>query len=682
MNTAPIAPARIVLDDDGTPRSVEHGDLYHPRSGALAQARHVFLADRALAARWRGRERFVVLETGFGLANNFLATWAAWRDDSERCRRLHFISIEQSPPTQATIASLARDAPLAPFAAELARRWPPLTCNLHRIAFNEGTVELLLAFGAIAAWLPQLVADVDAFFLDGFAPARNPAMWEPRVFKAMARLAAPGATVATWSAARSVRDGLSAAGFEVERAAGNEGKRDITRGRYAPRFSPRPWAPRQTHLFAAVGAPSRDRDCDVVVVGAGLAGCALADALARRGVRSLVLERNDVVAAGASGNAAGVFHGIVHRHDGRHARFHRAAALAAAAAVRDAIDRHGVRGSTAGLLRVEARLDVAAMRAIVAEQGLPSDYVEVLDAEDAGRLAGVRLSWPAWHYPSGGWVDPVALARAWLSSAAGTAQLRLGCAVASLCRRGDEWLVCDSAGATVAAARAVVLCDGSGGVDLLGAGAWPVRRQRGQISAIAAGALSPGAVPRLPIAGHGHVLPSIDDTVWFGTSTGWGDDAALGLAEQLHNLDRLAVLLGLPEAPRLDGPTGRVGFRWSSEDRLPIIGAVPAAVVAEVLADAPAARASRLDQPRFLARAKGLFVFAALGSRGIASASLGAEMLGAAIAGTPVPAEADLIDAVDPARFLSRGFRRGAARRLASPADQPPVGPIAGSFGG
>jgi len=238
--TSPIVPATIDLGADGEPPSAPaFGDLYHPRVGAAAQARHVFLGGNGLPARWAGRDRFVVLETGFGLGNNFLATWAAWRADPQRCRQLHFISIEASPPTRDSFASLTREAPLAPLAAELARQWPPLTCNLHRIALEDGGIELLLAFGVVDAWLPQLVAEVDAFFLDGFAPARNPSMWDAGLFKAMARLAAPDATVATWSAARAVRDGLRSAGFDVAKAAGNGGKREITRGRFAPRFAPR-----------------------------------------------------------------------------------------------------------------------------------------------------------------------------------------------------------------------------------------------------------------------------------------------------------------------------------------------------------------------------------------------------------------------------------------------------------
>ncbi|MEO5844866.1 MAG: FAD-dependent 5-carboxymethylaminomethyl-2-thiouridine(34) oxidoreductase MnmC [Caldimonas sp.] len=681
MKTAPIAAARIVRDDDGTPRSADYGDVYHPRSGALAQARHVFLDGDALAARWRGRGRFVVLETGFGLGNNFLATWAAWRDDPQRCRQLHFISIEASPPTGEVFASLGREAELAPLAAELARRWPPLTCNLHRLVLDEGSVELLLAFGAVDAWLPQLVASVDAFFLDGFAPARNPAMWDARLFKAMARLASPGATVATWSAARAVRDGLRSAGFDVGKAPGSGGKRDITRGRFEPRFSPRP-SPRRNATCPHPGDGQNESISPVVIVGAGLAGCALVGALAARGVHSRVLERSSTIADEGSGNAAGLFHGVAHRGDGRHARFHRAATIAASTAVRTAIERSGVRGSAGGLLRVETSLELAAMRTLIDEQGLPPDYVEALDAAAASRLAGVTLSGPAWHYPRAGWVDPRGLARSWLDSAAGAVALRVNCNVASLARVGDRWQVHDASGATIASGAVVVLCNGDGA--LPGSTPWPVRRQRGQLSAAATSDLASIPLPRLPIAGAGYVLPPIDGTLWFGASSSWqDDDAVLRVEDQQRNLDRLASLLGPSANPCLEKLGGRVGFRWASDDRLPIVGAVPASVAEALVPGFIGARSPRFDQPRFVARAPGLFVCCALGSRGIASAAFGAEILAAAISGAPLPAEADLLDAIDPARFLSRRFRRGEAarQRLAADRGQPPVGPIAGSAG-
>jgi tRNA 5-methylaminomethyl-2-thiouridine biosynthesis bifunctional protein len=690
VKTAPIVPARIVSDADGTPRSADYGDVYHPSSGALAQARHVFLDGDALAARWRDKARFVILETGFGLGNNFLATWAAWRADPGRCRQLHFISVEQAPPTRATLASIGRDATLAPLAEELARRWPPPTCNLHRLAFDDAAVELLLAFGAVDAWLPQLVADVDAFYLDGFAPARNPAMWDARLFKAMARLAAADATVATWSAARVVRDGLRGAGFDVEKAAGSEGKRDITRARFAPRFAPRrsPRVVAQSTSIARtspiVARSQSDATPQVVIVGAGLAGCALARALAERGCRSLVLERGTTVASEGSGNRAGLFHGVVHRGDGRHARFHRAAALVSATAVREAIEGDAVRGNVGGLLRLEGGIGLAEMKSLLDAQGLPADYVEALDAAAASALAGIAISTPAWHYPSGGWADPRGLAQSWLDRAGADAVLRLRCDVASLRRVGENWQVCDRDGAAIATAPAVALCNGDGVLAGAGSAPWPVRRQRGQLSGIAASSLPPAASPRLPIAGVGYVLPPIDGAIWFGATSSWDDDPALRPQDEARNVERLAVLLGRHALPPSPGAGGRVGFRFTSDDRLPIIGAVPASIAAAMAASGfVTAPTARFDQPRFVARAPGLFVLAALGSRGIASAAFGAQLLAAAIAGAPSPAEADLLDAVDPARFLSRRYRRGEAARARASVlpGQPPVGPIAGSAG-
>jgi tRNA 5-methylaminomethyl-2-thiouridine biosynthesis bifunctional protein len=678
MNTAPIRAAAIVRDADGTPRSAEYGDVYHPREGALAQARHVFLDGDALAARWRGRERFVVLETGFGLGTNFLATWAAWRADAQRCRQLHFISIEGAPPTRADLATNARDPLLLPLAEELAGQWPPLTWNLHRIAFEAGRVELLLAFGDVAAWLPQLVARVDAFFLDGFAPARNPAMWDARLYKAMARLATPDATVATWSAARAVRDGLRSAGFAVESAPGSGGKRDITRGRFAPRFTPRA-APRQP-----VGC-GRSESPPVVIVGAGLAGCALAQALAERGRSSLLLERGSAIAQQGSGNAAGIFHGVVHRGDGRHARFHRAAAYAARAAVRDAIDRAGTRGSVAGLVRLDSGgASQAELQATIDALGLPADYVRALDGDAASRLAGVPIPVAAWHFPHGGWVDPRGLAAAWLARAGRRSELRLGCAVASLTRVAGRWAVLDAAGNAIASAQTVVLCNAGAAFDLLGHPTWPVEPQRGQMSAIATSRLPPAALPRLPIAGSGYVVPASEGRLWFGATAQWNDaDPSVRASDHRANLERLARLVGLAAVPALADLSGRTGQRWLSRDRLPVIGAVPASLAASAGLGVAAPGPGRLDQPRLVARAPGLYVFSALGSRGIASSALGGHLLAAAIAGAPAPVEADLLEAVDPARFLVRQFRRDeASRRAASPVFvQPPVGPMAGSAG-
>jgi len=637
MNTSPLEAAVLSFTDDGVPYSARYADIYHPRAGALVQARHVFIAGNGLPARWQGRERFVVLETGFGLGNNFLATWQAWRDDPQRSERLVFISIEAHPLTRDELSLAHRACALPELAAQLHAAWPPLTPNLHALDFENGRVQLLLAFGDVQTWLPELVASVDAFFLDGFAPARNPRMWELRVCKALGRLAAPNATLATWSAAQALREHLRSAGFAVRLAQGTGGKRDITLADHAPAFGLR-------------RAPSRSAPRDVephaLVVGAGLAGCAAAWALSEQGWRSTLFERRAQIAFEASGNPAGLFHGIVNAQDGVHARFNRAAALLAQRAVRSAVADHDVLGSVQGLLRLETTANVDQMRDVLQALRLPREYVEALDADQASATGGLDLSHPAWFYPGGGWVHPAGLARSWLERAGTRVTLRTGSDVQGLRRTANGWGLLDADGATLAEAATVVLANAGAAMRLLDDPAWPIESVRGQISLLPASALR---LPRVPVAGAGYLLPEIGGHAVFGaTAQRSDDDAAVRESDHHANLAQLARLMGEPLAADLATITGRTAWRWSATDRLPVIGAVPDT-------SAPAAR---LDQPRFVPRLPGLFVFTALGSRGITWSALGARLLASCISGAPAPLEASLIDAVDPARFVSRAARR------------------------
>lgn len=235
--SAALIPARLQLSADGTPFSAAYDDVYHSAHGGPAQASHVFLAGNGLPERWRGCERFTVLETGFGLGLNFLATWSAWAADPERCPHLHFVSVEKHPFVAADLASAHAAWPqFAIPAAELRAGWPPLEKGTHTLPLAGGAVTLTLIFGDAVAALPQLATTTaiaaDAFFLDGFSPAKNPELWSPTLFQSLAALAAPQATLATWSVAGHVRAGLAAAGFALEKRPGFAGKRQMLCGRY------------------------------------------------------------------------------------------------------------------------------------------------------------------------------------------------------------------------------------------------------------------------------------------------------------------------------------------------------------------------------------------------------------------------------------------------------------------
>jgi tRNA 5-methylaminomethyl-2-thiouridine biosynthesis bifunctional protein len=228
-----LAPARLSLAPDGTPLSEIYGDVYHSAAGGHAQSRHVFLAGNGLPARWRERDSFTLLETGFGLGLNFLATWLAWRNDPRRCRILRFISLEKHPFAAEDLAITHVAWPeFAELSGFLRARWPKLVAGEHRIELDGGNVELRLVLGDAVEALPMLDDAVDAFYLVGFSPAKNPDLWSPIICRNLARLARPDATLATWSVAGCVRQALSAAGFAVEKRPGFAEKRQMLVGRY------------------------------------------------------------------------------------------------------------------------------------------------------------------------------------------------------------------------------------------------------------------------------------------------------------------------------------------------------------------------------------------------------------------------------------------------------------------
>jgi tRNA 5-methylaminomethyl-2-thiouridine biosynthesis bifunctional protein len=335
-----LTPAKLQLRQDGIPFSADFDDIYHSEAGGIGQAEYVFIKGNDLPRRWSGRTLFSIFETGFGLGLNFLATWAHWRRDPLACTRLHFVSVEKHPfsrdDLQAYLSSLHRSAAahlseaeltplyaaLVPLAQMLCEQWPVLVPGMHRLEFDGGRVVLTLIFGDALKVLPTLSLRADAFYLDGFSPAKNPALWSTPIFKCLTRFAAPGASIATYTIAAAVRNGLVDAGFVVDRTAGYTFKRDMLIGRFVPRYRVRRHEPPAPFEQNFPGAPRH-----LIVIGAGLAGCAVAASMAARGWQVTLLERHPAPAAEASGNPGGVFHPMITRDDSFAARLSRSGFL-------------------------------------------------------------------------------------------------------------------------------------------------------------------------------------------------------------------------------------------------------------------------------------------------------------------------------------------------------------------
>lgn len=213
------------------PKSKQFDDVYFSVEDGLAESRFVFLERNNLPDGWRGKDQFVICETGFGTGLNFLSAWKLFDETTSPQQRLDFISFEKYPLKVTEIEEY-----LAHWKGEFGDRlqvllgnYPPLIPGFHNIILNE-KITLTLIFDDVNDAIPDLDAAVDAWFLDGFKPATNPGMWSEILFENMARLSHPGTRFSTFTAAGLVRRGLSAAGFDVEKVRGFGRKRDMTVG--------------------------------------------------------------------------------------------------------------------------------------------------------------------------------------------------------------------------------------------------------------------------------------------------------------------------------------------------------------------------------------------------------------------------------------------------------------------
>ena len=526
---APV-PAKLDFRDE-TPYSAAFGDVYHSADGGIAQAEHVFLKGNGLPERWARRERFVILETGFGFGLNFLTTWQAWKRDASRCRRLHYVSIEKHPFTLADLRLVhERYAELAPEAKELHAHWPPLVSGGHRLEF--GNVVLTLFFGDVAI-VRDLRLAADAVYLDGFAPAKNPDMWTHQVMRAVSRVTASGATVATWSVAGGVRDALEATGFAVEKHAGFGGKREMLTARKTKNGDSHHFSPRERKAL---------------VVGAGLAGAAVCERLCARGWEVELHERRAEPAQEASGNHAGTFHPIVTPDDSIFARLTRAGYLHA---LRNWLRLGGVRYDQCGVLQL-ARNDKEIDAQQKSAMGLPADYAQFVTREEASEHAGVPVAAPGLWFAQSGWIKPRSLVRAQLE------------ACGERLRRNF-----DSTIKEIPEGKIVILANSAEAPKLCAVPHLRLRRVRGQLTYLPAEALEP---PRTVVLRAGMVLPPIDGVCVVGATYDLeDDDAAVREDSEAANLERLRNILGVELRAKTEG---RVSFRAVTPDRLPVVGKI------------------------------------------------------------------------------------------------------------
>lgn len=228
------------------PFSKQFQDIYFSTEDGLAETEYVFLTQNHLATRMGDSENLTIIETGFGSGLNFLCTWKLWQECAKNNTRLNFVSIEKYPLKPEDLAqSLSLFPTLDTLSQQVIAQYQPNTLGLHCLDFASGKIHLQLWIGDVSDILPQLNTPADAWFLDGFAPTKNPDMWQSDLFKHMARLSKPQTTFSTFTSAGIVRRGLQSAGFQVHKISGFGKKREMLCGEF---IGPPPTLPKE-NLF-------------------------------------------------------------------------------------------------------------------------------------------------------------------------------------------------------------------------------------------------------------------------------------------------------------------------------------------------------------------------------------------------------------------------------------------------
>ena len=647
---------------DGQPWSTAYDDIYFSSDGGREESAYVFLEQNGLPGNWQARQHFVIAETGFGTGLNFVLTMKAWLETANDTARLHYVAIEKHPVAPDDIRRLSHIWPdLTECFEALLSIYPlPVEGSHSRSLFN-GRISLHFLFMDVQQALTDRRLAVDAWYLDGFGPSRNPDIWSNEVFLQIAHNSHQATTLATFSCAGDVRRGLGAAGFEVSKVPGFGRKRQMITARLQQQpdyISQAPWYKLPAFCFKPETA---------IIIGAGIAGLCAAWSLVQRGWKVTVIDKHQSVAQQASGNPAGLVLPRISGSDEIDAGFYSSAFLYAVDRLdtlqKDALQQDALQRSDKdlfwfkqGVISMYAKK--RASRAI-SQYDYPEHYMALLESGELPAYLDTADAEAA-CLPMAGWVIPARLCKALVRACGASLQLESH-TITVLEKAECGWNVIDANAQTVASASVVVIANGVGVKDFEQTSYLPVSSVRGQVTTIPVSEQSAGL--ERAISFDAYVTPPHAGMHCAGATFSRTDQSdELQQQDQNENLDRLErILPGMFDHP--DTLQGRVGFRAVSKDRVPLVGALPDIDVFEC--QYKTLHHGRTNTEYEDAKYhEGLFMSAAHGSRGLCSSFLCAEIIAAMVENTPLPVGKKIIDHLAPARFIVRRLRRNPKKYL------------------
>jgi tRNA 5-methylaminomethyl-2-thiouridine biosynthesis bifunctional protein len=615
---------------NGQPFSRRYGDIYFSRGGGLAEKRHVFLQGNDLPERFTSlapRQTFTIGETGFGMGLNFLCARQLFEETAQPDSSLDYFSVEKYPLDERELEqALAPWPEFRQYADELIQRWRRRVPGWNRWNFAKGRIRLTLVIDDALKALPEASTYVDAWFLDGFAPSRNPELWAQPVCDSIVSASRPGATFATYTCTGWVRRSLEKAGFRVTKASGFGRKREMLRG------------------YLAGSADSPSTPATAIVIGGGLAGCSVASALGARGVEVSLVEQAQRLAAAASGNSLGILHARLSAGMGPLQRFVLASYGHALALLDEKLPVDGVARAECGELQLAFSNDETRRIDRLTALDWPPHILQSVDSAGASDLAGLQLAYGGLWFPAGGWVAPARMCEALADDL--RIEHRLGYSVDSLTREKSTdaaWHVAgrDRNGQSwEQIAQIVVVCTSYQVKTFTPLAGLPLTPVRGQITALPV--TQPSKNLRTILGAGAYLSPPVGNFHVAGATHGFNDvSVELRSSDHWENLSRLSEI-----SPALVAAWGndslnltQLGGRASVRASVP--GAIP--LVGEFL--------------------PGLYTSLGHGTRGLLTAGLSGELIAAAACRQLLPLPETLSRTLNPAVRLGGKHNDGAEKQ-------------------
>ncbi len=661
-----IRTARIRFLEGGVPFSDEFGDVYFSPEGGLAETEHVFLRGNDLLRRWQAPGRFAIGELGFGTGLNFLTTLLHWTRSPSFLGGgwLHFHSCELFPLSRQDHArALVFWPELEALSRLLVLRHPLPVRGLHVVDFPEFRATLHLHIGPVEEFLDEATFVADAWFLDGFAPSKNAAMWQESVVMGVAARSRPGTTAATFSVAGPVKRGLQAAGFDISKSKGFGRKRQMLTAKYGRLAAPPAQVPFSKSPSVFIPPVSRVRSGEgiaprIAVIGAGMAGAWISFELCARGCQVDLFEKNPEPALEASGNPAGIFMPYLSAGESEPSEF----ALLSLGYLNGLLDRlekmPGFRGEKSGVAEVlvsdeDQRRYLRALERL----GLDAQFSEPLFSEQVSERTGFSIARPLALHAVGGWISPRDLVAGLIHQAGASLRCHLSVNVTEVEKCDSSWLV------NGVVFDGVVLAHSNACSRVPQARYLPLTPLRGQITEFPVSGLT-GDRLSMPIVAQEYLCPTGTDSAVLGATFDLKDDSVVLDPDKNHGiLHRLKIDLGedfIRSEAGFDPSLGRVAFRCTTADKLPVVGVVPDESF--YLREYPKffrGRAKGGDLPVTPVVHEGLYVLTGFGSRGITYIPLAARALAAEMMGEPDVLGRPMRERLHPARFLVRALRKG-----------------------